>query len=613
MKKDRTASQAVETVHTAQECCDPINPKLEPIPFIPTPQACLQRRPAEVADLVALPPKLATCSVTELPEGCTKTVKIFDLSMTELFSGTYAEANVFCATLEDGNYFATEYIACADDQTESEDVCFSITDGVIGCGQCCEYIPPPVPNPLSTAGVFETICNECIAIDFTPLYLANGSGGTSVSVNITELPNHGTLEVTGNPLIYQYCPAEGIDTQVLFKFTITDDNDKTTNESTGIVNIEACPPVDDCINPDPNFSVAAEYIDEIDEVPLSPPKLKVTIINTTNWNGGCPDYTEYIIHVLDEEDNIVYTFPVPPTPGNNDATPTVLFVNWNEAFYKVNTTMNVANKACSSDLECEEQSADVVDTLITDIPPPANEPPVAENDSYNTAFETPLVIADPAEGVLANDYDPDGGPDPLIVLGPGVYPTTQGGSISISLNGTLTYTPPAGYSGPDTYSYQNTDGQDNSNVAVITFIVGPDPEEPAPDIVFNDPTVDLCSQGSLAGKIIYDLNLNPSGADFNNILGVFQIGVETPTGAPNSSLSYNYNPLKPQSSSFSLLAGMKAPIQANAPGNTITFVVEYTDLANNHYFAVFSCPMPPLQFADDCIFTNALIYSELEF
>ena len=37
-----------------------------------------------------------------------------------------------------------------------------------------------------------------------------------------------------------------------------------------------------------------------------------------------------------------------------------------------------------------------------------NEPPVAQNDSYSTDEDTPLVVAAP--GVLANDTDADGNP-----------------------------------------------------------------------------------------------------------------------------------------------------------------------------------------------------------
>ena len=73
-----------------------------------------------------------------------------------------------------------------------------------------------------------------------------------------------------------------------------------------------------------------------------------------------------------------------------------------------------------------------------------NDPPTAANDSYSTNEDTTLNIAAP--GVLGNDTDPDG--DPLnAVLQSG--PTD--GSLTLSSNGSFSYTPDANFNGTDPY------------------------------------------------------------------------------------------------------------------------------------------------------------------
>ncbi|MBI2421795.1 MAG: tandem-95 repeat protein [Candidatus Hydrogenedentes bacterium] len=50
--------------------------------------------------------------------------------------------------------------------------------------------------------------------------------------------------------------------------------------------------------------------------------------------------------------------------------------------------------------------------------------------------------------------------------------TTQGGSVSIFADGSFAYTPPAGFSGSDTFTYQISDGVASSAPATVTMTVG---------------------------------------------------------------------------------------------------------------------------------------------
>ncbi len=80
-----------------------------------------------------------------------------------------------------------------------------------------------------------------------------------------------------------------------------------------------------------------------------------------------------------------------------------------------------------------------------------NHPPVAMDDSVTTNEDTPVTTGN----VLANDSDPDG--DTLSVSGVESR-SAQGGSVVDNGNGTFTYTPPAGFSGSDSFGYTVSDG-----------------------------------------------------------------------------------------------------------------------------------------------------------
>jgi PKD repeat protein/serine/threonine protein phosphatase PrpC len=109
----------------------------------------------------------------------------------------------------------------------------------------------------------------------------------------------------------------------------------------------------------------------------------------------------------------------------------------------------------------------------------ANTPPVAVNDSYNTAVNTPLTVNFP--GILANDTDPDGNPLTVSVgspiTGPNLNPANAGGNGTLTLDangdGGFTYTPPPGYVGTVTFTYNANDGTIDSAVpATVTIGVG---------------------------------------------------------------------------------------------------------------------------------------------
>lgn len=100
----------------------------------------------------------------------------------------------------------------------------------------------------------------------------------------------------------------------------------------------------------------------------------------------------------------------------------------------------------------------------------ANEAPTADDDSYSTPFETATTVTAP--GVLDGDVDPEGRPlNAMLATAPAK------GDVTLSGNGSFTYTPYAGETGVDTFTYRADDGYAASDAATVTITIGADPNQ----------------------------------------------------------------------------------------------------------------------------------------
>lgn len=108
-----------------------------------------------------------------------------------------------------------------------------------------------------------------------------------------------------------------------------------------------------------------------------------------------------------------------------------------------------------------------------------NRPPVAYPDSYTTLLNQTLStnVGQSPYGLLFNDTDPDG--DPLLVSSvngsaanvgtPITLPS--GAALFVNPDGSFDYTPAAGFTGTDTFTYKATDGLAESNPVTVTINV----------------------------------------------------------------------------------------------------------------------------------------------
>ncbi len=91
--------------------------------------------------------------------------------------------------------------------------------------------------------------------------------------------------------------------------------------------------------------------------------------------------------------------------------------------------------------------------------------PVANDDAYMAIAAVPLEI-DTANGVLANDANPQGGPlSAVLASGP------DHGALTLDPDGSFAYTPAAGFSGSDQFTYRAAAGQATSEPATVTLTV----------------------------------------------------------------------------------------------------------------------------------------------
>jgi hypothetical protein len=152
-----------------------------------------------------------------------------------------------------------------------------------------------------------------------------------------------------------------------------------------------------------------------------------------------------------------------------------------------------------------------------------NNPPVVVNDEFTALKGTPLTI--PAPGVLSNDTDLEGND-----LTAQLVNEPSNGTLSLETDGSFTYTPDAGFSGVDIFTYTASDGEFGSVEATVTITVINRPPtvndrsyNVAPDIALNvappgilaganDPDGDPLTAQLVRGPRHGVLTVNPNGS-----------------------------------------------------------------------------------------------------
>ncbi len=126
----------------------------------------------------------------------------------------------------------------------------------------------------------------------------------------------------------------------------------------------------------------------------------------------------------------------------------------------------------------------------------ANDNPVAVNDSYQVAEDGVLTVG--GDGVLTNDSDADGD-----LLSASLVSGPANGSLTLNADGTFTYTPNSNYNGPDSFTYQVSDGNGGTSTATVNIDVVPVTDQP---VAIDDvATVDESSSGGTSSSNVINV------------------------------------------------------------------------------------------------------------
>jgi large repetitive protein len=214
---------------------------------------------------------------------------------------------------------------------------------------------------------------------------------------------------------------------------------------------------------------------------------------------------------------------------------------------------------------------DAAATALVDLD--TNGPPVATDDATTTPSDTPVTVP-----VLGNDTDPDG--DGLAVVGVG---EPSAGTALVNGDGTVTVTPPPGFSGDITVPYTVVDAFGQTSSATITVTVTPVPPPPplTPPLALDDAFA--TDPAAPTGAVPLDLLGNDSDPDPGDALTITGLG--TPA---DGTVVLSSDPLV-----CGALA-VPCPVYEANPGfaGTDTFTYSVTDTQGNTTTATVTITVP---------------------
>jgi hypothetical protein len=145
----------------------------------------------------------------------------------------------------------------------------------------------------------------------------------------------------------------------------------------------------------------------------------------------------------------------------NSATGVITVADASKLDFETTPTFNLVVRVTDSVTPALSSSANVAIRLTN-----VNEAPAVTGDAYFAASDTPLVV-NAAAGVLINDKDPEG-----TALTATLVTAPAHGTVTLAADGSFTYEPAAGYTGPDQFTYKATDTSGLSTQGTVTFTIG---------------------------------------------------------------------------------------------------------------------------------------------
>ncbi|MES2789344.1 MAG: Ig-like domain-containing protein [Planctomycetota bacterium] len=283
---------------------------------------------------------------------------------------------------------------------------------------------PPVATDVAYATFEDTPLNLLF-----PNLLANVSDvdGDPLTVFVVSNPSNGTLTLNPNGS-FTYSPAAN--------FHGTDTFTYRANDGTADSNLATVTIIVNSVNDAPVGGPDSYITDEDTPLVIAAPGVLANDTDIENDPLTADFYTQpaHGTVILNLDGSFTYT-PAPNYHGPDSFTYQAFDANATSADVTVSITVNSVNDA-----------------------------PVAVDGTLTTAEDTPLVMAAP--GVLGNDSDVDG--DSLTAL---LVTGAAHGTVALNPDGSFTYTPSANYNGPDSFTYQVTDGVLTSGIATVNLTI----------------------------------------------------------------------------------------------------------------------------------------------
>ena len=277
--------------------------------------------------------------------------------------------------------------------------------------------------PVAVDDGYATTMDAALTVD-APGVLANDSDvdGDALTAVLAGGPSNGTLTLNGDGS-FSYTPNAGTVGDDSFTYVA---NDGTANSNIATVTVTV------------SLGNVAPVLDAI-------PAQSVVQGETVNFTATASDANG---------DTLTFSLSDAPADATIDGA-SGLFTWATDAADAAG--LYTATVIVSDGVLTDSQSVDITVTAL-------NVAPVATDDAYTTITDTTLDVTAP--GVLANDTDTDG--DTLtaaLVSGP------SNGTLTLNGDGSFSYTPNAGFTGGESFTYVANDGTEDSNVATVAITV----------------------------------------------------------------------------------------------------------------------------------------------
>lgn len=320
------------------------------------------------------------------------------------------------------------------------------------------YCMPDAQNSAPVALDDNVLTNEDVSVDIDVLANDSDADGDPLTVTITNNPSNGLATVLVDNKV-RYTPNPDFNGVDSFAYQVSDGE----NVDTAIVYITIA-----AVNDKPVANPMSFSINEDNS--------KVFTLTGSDVDA----------------DSLVFQVVTNPSKGSLSGTaPNLVYTPNTDVYGNDSFTFRVNDGLLDSDIA-------TVSITIN----PVNDAPVATNDSYSISEGGFLDILPP--GVLGNDFDIDS-----ISLTTSLIDGAVNGQLSLNANGGFSYTPNAGFSGSDQFTYKTYDGELYSDIATVTIYVVSVPapiisSESVSDVTSSSVTINWTTDHPATSRVVYD-------------------------------------------------------------------------------------------------------------